>query len=361
MVGRDSRSWKIKLATCLVSVVIGGCSSKESAPKDAASDPRGSEANGCSLQRLACTGLYGPNGEGWAARTLGPGVRAYTPGAQLWSDGLDKSRFILLPPGMKVDTQKMDEWVFPVGTKLWKEFRWQGRRIETRLLWKQAERKWLWTTYRWNAEESEATELTTGEVDVPGTDHHEIPTQRQCANCHDGKKDKVLGFEALALSTEAASGVTLKQLIEEGLLTHPPASVPSVPGTQKERAALEYLHMNCGVSCHNGNLLSLARTSGLMLRLEWAEMASPATTDAYRTAVGAKPVSLLGAGPAGANSLRVTVKQPKDSLVLSRMSSLEKDVRMPPLGTHTVDAQGVAIIQAWIDDLEEAPRAHATP
>jgi hypothetical protein len=288
-------------------------------------------------------------------------VRAYTPGAELWSDGLEKSRWILLPPGTKVNTQNMDEWVFPVGTKLWKEFRWQGRRIETRLLWKQGEAKWLRTTYRWNHEETEATELTTGEVDVPGTHHHEIPTQRQCSNCHDGKRDTVLGFEALALSTGAASGVTLKQLTEEGLLTHPPTSVPSVPGTEKERAALEYLHMNCGVSCHNGNLMSLGRTSGLLMRLEWGELASTAATDAYRTAVGAKPVSLVGAGQDKASSLRVAPGRTQDSLILSRMLSREKDVQMPPLGTHTVDTKGVATLQAWIEGMNSAPQAADTP
>ena len=37
----------------------------------------------------------------------------------------------------------MDEWHFPVGTKVWKEFSRDGKRLETRLFWKTEPNGWL--------------------------------------------------------------------------------------------------------------------------------------------------------------------------------------------------------------------------
>jgi len=71
---------------------------------------------------------------------------------------------------------------------------------------------------------------------------------------------------------------------------------------------------------------------------------------------------VVGAGQDKASSLRVAPGRPKDSLVLSRMISRQKEVQMPPLGTHTVDAKGVALIQAWIEGMDSAPQqAQDTP
>src|SRR5262245_7866666 len=68
-------------------------------------------------QRLSETGLFADIGR----ETLAPGVVAYAPRFQLWSDGAEKRRWLWLPPGTRIDTSDMDSWVFPVGTKLWKE------------------------------------------------------------------------------------------------------------------------------------------------------------------------------------------------------------------------------------------------
>ena len=92
---------------------------------------------------LADTGLY----SNFAQKTLADGVRPYTPGLTFWSDGAQKSRFLYLPPGTKIDTSNMDEWVFPIGTKVWKEFVVDSKRVETRLFWKVSATEWLATTY----------------------------------------------------------------------------------------------------------------------------------------------------------------------------------------------------------------------
>ncbi|SEK90930.1 hypothetical protein SAMN05444354_10343 [Stigmatella aurantiaca] len=303
-------------------------------------------APACDPRQLACTGLYAP--DGWATKTLAPGVRSFTPSHRLWTDGLDKSRFIYLPSGTKVNTANMDDWVFPVGTKLWKEFRWKGRRIETRLLWKQGEKRWVKTTYRWSEDESEAMELKDGETNVPGTDHHDIPSQAQCGMCHNGKRDTVLGFEAVALSGELAEGLTLRQLVQEGLLTHPPAADFRIPGNPQEQAALGYLHMNCGVSCHSSGSLAMGRTSGLRLRLDTGKLDAVEKTDTYLTSVNAASISVLpGVGPQ-----RVVPGKSQESALLTRMGNRSGPLQMPPLGTHHVDPTGMESVRAWIDQMK---------
>jgi hypothetical protein len=73
--------------------------------------------------RLADTGLYmGPG-----THVLARGVRTWTPQYPLWSDGASKRRWILLPPGRSIDASDPDAWVFPVGTRLWKEFPFEER------------------------------------------------------------------------------------------------------------------------------------------------------------------------------------------------------------------------------------------
>ena len=300
------------------------------------------------LQHLACTGLYGEGGTGWKTKTVPPEVRPFTPGLQLWSDGLDKSRFLYLPPGTRVDTTRMDEWRFPVGTKLWKEFRWKGRRIETRFLWKRPGGTWLRTTYRWSGDERTALELTDGERNVPGTNGYEIPSQADCLTCHGGRADGVLGFEAIALAHQDARGLTLERLVQEGLLTHAPGQALRIPGAPVDAEALGYLHMNCGVSCHSVNLHALGSTSGLHLRLEAGELGSVEETDTWRTSVGVKSL-FQTSGLFGGSHMRVTPGDAKRSTLLNRMAARGDAAQMPPVGTRVVDEQGHALIQRWID------------
>jgi hypothetical protein len=158
---------------------------------------------------LSCTGLYSD----WTKKTLAPDVVNYAPGLVLWSDGAQKTRWIQLPAGQKIDTSSMDEWTFPVGTKIWKEFRLPlgdasaPVRIETRLLWKQGANDWVRTTYRWSADgETSAVELMAGELDANGAGY-EVPSVYECNDCHNGRVDGVLGFEAVALAAPGATGL----------------------------------------------------------------------------------------------------------------------------------------------------------
>jgi hypothetical protein len=297
---------------------------------------------------LACTGLYSD----WPSRTVAPDARPFTPGYVLWSDGAEKQRWIYLPPGTRIDTSDMDQWTFPVGTKVWKQFSLGGQLVETRFLWKRAPRGWLYTTYAWSSDGSSATELTTGEHGWNGTPY-EIPAQWQCQDCHAGRLDFVLGFEAVSLAAAGASGLTLSELVNEGLVTRPPASPIVVPGTPTESAALGWLHANCRTACHNDT--SWACVTTLFMRLEVGKMGSVQATDTWNTAVG-QPLALLNDGfmPPWP-MLRITPGDPTRSCVWYRPSVRDPGPtlpnQMPPLDTHVVSDAGLALVAAWISSM----------
>ena len=299
---------------------------------------------------LACTGLYGEAGEHWYSKRLGAGVEPFQPGTVLWSDHMDKQRFVSLPPGAVIDTTDPDAWMFPAGTKFWKEFSYQGKRIETRYL-ERATYGWYAATFRWSADENSATLLTGGERNVPGTfqDRYEVPATRDCARCHGGAKDDILGFSALLLSDENAQGLTVQKLRTTGKLsTELPAL--KVPGTPVERAALRYLHVNCGLSCHNPSFDAEAWWTGFYLKLEVGKLATVADTAAYRTGVG-KESYIRDPVRSDRYLMLIAPGQPDQSAVVYRDGQRDSDMQMPPLATHTVDEAGLAAVKAWIQSL----------
>jgi hypothetical protein len=300
---------------------------------------------------LRCTGLYSD----WATKTVSADVMQFDPGLHLWSDGAKKTRWVYLPPAdgggrQPIDTTNMDEWTFPVGTKFWKEFVLEGRRIETRLLWKREAGVWYRTTYRWSDDESTATELTTGEVDADGQGY-EVPTQEACFVCHKGRRDNILGFEAVSLSSPEA-GPNIDDLADAGLITHAPDAAIVIPGNPLDVAALGYLHANCGTACHNAGS-GLAGPTGFHMRLDVATLASVQTTDAYRTGVdqGTSNFTIPGSD----QTIRLVPYDAGASCVYYRMSHRDgvdgtpPVTQMPPIDTHKVDEAGVALIGQWID------------
>lgn len=306
---------------------------------------------GCPNQHaLACTGLYGEAGEHWYSKRLGADVEPFEPGTVLWSDHMDKQRFVWLPPGTVIDTTNPDAWIFPAGTKFWKEFSYRGKRIETRYL-ERGSYGWYAATFRWSADESSATLLTEGERNVPGTfqDRYEVPATRDCVRCHGGAKDDILGFSALLMSDDDAQGLTVQKLRATGKLSSE-LPVLSVPGTPVERAALRYLHVNCGLSCHNPSFDAEAWWTGFYLRLEVGKLATVADTAAYRTGVGKESYIVDPARP-DRYLMLIAPGQPDQSAVVYRDGQRDSAMQMPPLATHTVDEAGLAAVKAWIQSL----------
>jgi hypothetical protein len=293
---------------------------------------------------LRCTGLYSD----WPSRTIAPGVHVFDPGLHLWSDGAVKTRWISLPPGTVIDTTNMDEWKFPVGTKLWKQFVVNGELIETRLIHKVANGAWYPTTYQWSGDGGATSELTSGELNANDAGY-EIPSQFKCMQCHQGRADFVLGFEAVSLSSPGASGMTIQDLENAHLLSAPPTAPLTVPGNAVESAALGYLHTNCGITCHNPGG-GLANTTGFFMRLEASKLGSVQATDTYTTGWNVETLGFKAVPD------RLSQCSPATSCVYYRMShrDLVADAsvgtQMPPIDTHQIDPTGLATVAAWINE-----------
>lgn len=288
-------------------------------------------------EHLSETGLYADIATG----RLAPGVMPFTPRFSLWSDGSEKQRWLLLPSGTQIDTSNIDEWIFPDGTKVWKQFSVDGVRIETRLLEKRgpADTDWVSLAYVWNADGKDATAAPLGALDSHHTDH-DVPAASECIACHGGRRSFILGFSALQLAEVPAGGLGVDRLVEEGRLSQSPSSIPPIPGDDVTVAALGYLHANCS-HCHNqtrperGGARCFDPEDSYDFTLSVGQLDSVAATPTYRTVVGhaVKP---------GA---------PDDSRLYELISSRGMFRQMPPLATEKVDSVAVANIRAWIEGL----------
>jgi hypothetical protein len=315
---------------------------------------------------LRCTGLY----SNWQRQTIDRAAVAYTPGFELWSDGAKKQRFILLPPGTKIDARDMNAWVFPVGTKLWKEFRLPiagsgTPLVETRMMEKTAPGTWAFATYVWSADQRSATRVRSGIMPFPGTANYEVPKERACLQCHRGRRDRVLGFEAVLLAAPEARGLTYANLSARGLLdtgkTPPPAAAAlGIPGSPIERDAIGRLHANCGISCH-----SPTGSAPFSMRIDIVDGATPRgveQTSVFAEAIG-QPSSFSPEGGMG-NYDRIRPTDPERSTVFYRLSKRDAPggfEQMPPLATHVVDSALVESVGAWVRSMTASPYPAPSP
>jgi hypothetical protein len=312
---------------------------------------------------LRCAGLYDDFGE----KRVAADTRSFAPSFAFWSDEAVKERWVRIPEGTTIDISTFDEWKFPVGTRFWKEFRLEGRRLETRLFEKLAS-GWSHAIYRWNDDETEATRSRGGElVEIAGRTPYEIPREIDCDYCHRGRVEPVLGFQAVSLGLDGASGLTLSVLAEEGLFSSPPPSTTlALPNDETGLfpPAVGWLHANCG-HCHNDRPSAGAAGSSLRMLVTASELlgqdAGP--VDAHDLAVyrtGVCKVSERDA-PFGGSYLFIAGGSPSTSLAAlllgSRAPVGQESIvtQMPPIVTHMVDFDGKTDVDAWISALPTCP------
>lgn len=300
---------------------------------------------------LECIGLYADV----ETKRVAPGVERYAPALILWSDGAGKQRWISLPEGEKIDATDPNNWVFPVGTKFFKEFRVEGRRVETRLLQKMRSDRWARATYAWNRAESAARRSNGADLDevkIAGTAYH-IPTSRECEQCHGGRKDFILGFESVALGLPGAEGITLKDLVDRDLIAPAPIRTQlsiGDDGTKLAAQVLGYTHMNCGVCCHNESQNADAYSSGLFMKLDVRELDG-------RPVNNFQPLQLLINQTAKTlrwgDRKRVVPGDAQASLLYQLVTSRAgPKEQMPPIATQVVDSKHADLIKRWIEALD---------
>jgi hypothetical protein len=349
------------LYECACDACASECQAAEACDQSC-SDDSGLEPVNVAPANLSLTGLYVPGANnGWE---LSRYVREFQPEYKLFSGAAEKTRWIYLPKCEQIDTANMDHWIFPVGTRLWKEFRIDGKLIETRLMvhYGNTPDDWLMVSYQWpedvGAGNSVSPELAlladvAGVEDANGTTHN-IPSQGDCVQCHGKLSERVLGFSAIQLS-HTLPGVKLTDLIDWGVMTDPPISnsagvAPGFdpPGSEIDQAALGYLHANCG-NCHNET--GVPTTSGGQLQAMWLRLLVGHTTVDATHVMTTAVDEPKAAGGFPDNPLRIDPESPADSLILFRIDSIVAGERMPPM-RETRDDAGYSTVLTWIDSLQ---------
>jgi hypothetical protein len=319
---------------------------------------------------LSETGLYA--GRGTSA--IDPRNRPFSPQYPLWSDGAEKSRWVRLPDGATIDVRNLDRWDFPAGTRFWKEFRFGGRKVETRFLRKNDDGSWTFASYAWNETQTDAilapADGLPNVAEIAPGKFHSIPAVTDCHACHvpseaapgeGASRTEILGFSALQLSTDRDPGaphaepladdmVTLSGLQDDGRLEPArPELVTAPPRIQspdaRTRSVLGYLSTNCG-SCHNED--SSIANLGLALKASAAPRTAAPSTAALPDLLKATSKWQIPRARDGASQY-VTPGAPDLSAILVRMKSRRPSTQMPPLGTMLQDKEAIALVTEWID------------
>jgi uncharacterized repeat protein (TIGR03806 family) len=295
------------------------------------------------------------------------GLRLYDLVVPLFSDRAQKTRFVHLPVGPKGQFSANEVFTFPVGTALIKNFGYPAdfrepdknvRLVETRLLLRQAD-GWKALAYVWNEQQTDAELKPAGKrLDVSFIDEagatvafsYAVPNRNQCKGCHSVNGEIApIGPKARNLNKPSpVSGETGNQLehwAEAGLIDALPylGAVDRAHAMDDKSASLDqrarsWLDVNCA-HCHRRE--GPASNSGLYLTF--------GEIDRVALGIGKRPVA-AGRG-AGDNAFDIVPGHPEQSILLSRMESVEPGVMMPELGRNLADPAAVELIRQWIASL----------
>jgi hypothetical protein len=220
----------------------------------------------------------------------------FLPDPPLWSDGMEKLRFLLLPYGQKINNANPKQWVFPKGTILIKTFfddtgaGGKPRPIETRFIRRIVDDlygEYDFYLYKWNAAGTDA-ELVVDNMEgdpnaaptVPITINHmkdgkpfmvnggkpfehTLPSRQMCSECHEENgnngRQTFIGFDEPRLNsklTTAAAKTQLQEIADKGMLMMPPRATPEIiTDTTNDGGRMlrikRFIFGNC-VHCHNG-------------------------------------------------------------------------------------------------------------
>ena len=308
---------------------------------------------------LSETGLF----ESTAEHRPAPGVIPYSVNAPGWNDGATAERFLAVPGEAQIDYSPTASWNCPDGTALVQTLsldapgnRPSPQRIETRVLLRQ-QGEWSGYSYRWNAEQTDATLVARGgdNIELPAAADSagqsaawRIPSRVECLTCHSRAANFVLSLSEGQLNRTHDYGEhsdnQLRTLAHIDLLTDPPSKPPGElaalanpydMAADVETRVRSYLQVNCAV-CHvsagGGN----------------SQMELGITTPR-------EGMKLLDTRPQHqtfgiANAMLVAPADPDRSVLVHRLSRRGSG-QMPPLVTARVDNQAVELVRQWITAL----------
>ena len=293
-------------------------------------------------------------------------VISYQPASSLFTDYALKSRFAYLPEGKKavLDGEELN---LPQGTILIKNFYYpsdfrnpDGKRriIETRLMIHE-ENGWQAYPYVWNDSQTDAVLKVVGAekevrfINQAGEEqviNYLVPNKNQCKSCHNKNESLApLGVQTRHLNHSIAfEEGTENQLAHwaklgklEGFLgkeAHPSLINYEDQSQTLNDRAMAYLDINCS-HCHRAE--GPASTSGLFLTYGQKD---PLKLGVFKTPVAA------GKG-SGKHTYDIVPGQADASILVHRMNSTEMGVAMPEIGRTSIHTEGVALIRAWINQM----------
>ena len=230
-----------------------------------------------------------------------------------------------------------------------KSFHLGERPVETRLFVRHADGDWAGYSNRWREDGSDAELLTEGATAEIAGQTWNFPSRGECLFCHTAAAGRSLGLETAQLDldivVDGAAKNQLEHLVDLGVLAVRPAGAGApYPPTSGEGAlearARAYLHANCS-HCHRPDAPGGRSSIDLLYTTPLAE---------------AKSCDVLPrSGELGIDDARLIAPgEPTRSLIPARMRSTSA-ARMPEVGSLAVDDGGVALIEAWIAELDVCP------
>lgn len=288
----------------------------------------------------------------------------YDVNTPLWSDGAVKLRWMALPDDSKIHFQSNGEWKFPVGTVFVKNFSMPVddtnpkvlRRLETRLLVRDADGTVYGGSYKWRPDLSDADLVEAGTNETiriktaTGTRAQTwfYPGRQDCLTCHTPASGGVLGVKTRQLNRDFTypDGVTDNQLrtwshaglFDVTLADKEIAVFDKMVAITNTRAPLElrarsYLDANCA-QCHR---------PGAVESFFDARFDTPLKNQNLINGPVANQFGLAGA--------KIIVPGDTNKSILFRRISIIGGEQMPPLAKNAVDKNAVAVMANWIQSL----------
>jgi uncharacterized repeat protein (TIGR03806 family) len=291
----------------------------------------------------------------------------YSVNSPLWSDGATKMRWMALPSDYKINFSAKGEWTFPAGTVFVKNFSLPVddtnpqilRRLETRLLVRDASGFVYGASYKWRADNSDADLVTAGtneniSINTAGGTRNQnwfYPGRQDCLTCHTPHSGGVLGANTRQLNGnfKYPNGVTDNQLrawnhlglFDKKINEFEISFFAKLVNVTNAAAPLQlrvrsYLDSNCS-QCH--------RPGGAGAFFD-ARFDTPLAKQNLINGPVQNPLGIPGA--------KVIVPGDTNKSMLFRRISLTGQNQMPPLAKNVVDTNAVAVIGKWISSLHAA-------
>lgn len=288
----------------------------------------------------------------------------YEVNVALWSDGSKKRRFVAIPDDEHARYTAHGAWDLPAGTVLVKHF---GialdeakpdalHRLETRVLVVEDDGVYG-ATYKWREDQSDADlvlEHLEEELSIRDADGerrkqtHIYPSPSECVRCHHSTAGDALGISTRQLNREVGGENQLRTLLDLKLVAGVPDgddddfdALPRLTRFDDDAASPEdrvrsYLDANCSF-CHGTS------------RLQGADWDARIDTPLAEAHIVDAPLS----GSTSSDALRVIAPGSLEhSQLYLRAGSLDRDLRMPPLGSARPDPAFIALLEDWIETLD---------